>query len=79
MGTRGTILLRTSDEERSTLSLYAFSSDLSATLMRSRLCSSNVCQFGVRFSSSLEDVTNEIAVELSRLRLSGSMAKITLR
>ena len=40
------IKLGPSIEERSMLSLYAFSSDASAVLIRSRSLSSNVCQFG---------------------------------
>ena len=57
------------------LSLYAFFNDVRAVAMRLRSSRSNVCQL---FFSSPEEVMNEIAVALSRLRLSGSMANITL-
>ena len=61
------------------LALYAFSSDTRAASIRVRSVSSNVCQSAVWFASSLGGVMNEMAVELSKLRLSGSMANMTLR
>src|ERR1700722_6881012 len=75
----GFIELGRSTDEYSMLSLYAFSNDTRAASMRLRSVSSNVCQFASRFALSLGGAMNEIAVELSRLRLSGSMANMTLR